>query len=80
MGGDCLIAHRVDAIGEHVQIDILVAQQKRVVARFRHRLLTRFYGEQIEFLHHAHFVHFERELYSRIQFDFAHVVVFLHLF
>ncbi|MPM80597.1 hypothetical protein SDC9_127647 [bioreactor metagenome] len=78
--GNGLIAHRVDpAVGEHVQIDILISQQKCVVARRCHRFLPRFHGKQVQLLHHAHFVHLERELFSRKQFYFAHCNDFLHL-
>ena len=76
--GCLLVAHGVyTAVGEHVQKDILVAQQKCVVARFGHRLLPRFHRQEVKFLHYAHLVHFKGELLARKEFYFAHSLGFL---
>ncbi|MPN05466.1 hypothetical protein SDC9_152716 [bioreactor metagenome] len=63
--GGLLVAHGVDAaVGEHIQKDILVAQQKRIVARGCHRFVPFLNRQKVEFLHDANLVHFEGELFS----------------
>ena len=60
-----IIAHGVDAaVGQHIQIDVTVLQQERIVPGLRDGLQTIFNGDQSEFLDNADLVHLERNSLS----------------
>ena len=72
-GGLLLVAHGVHAaVGQHVHEDILVLQQEGVVACFGDRREALLHRNEIEFLHNANLVHFERNLFAAEEFDVCH--------
>ncbi len=72
-GGELPVTHGVHAaVGEHVQVDVAVLQQKRVVASFGNRLEPSLDGHQIQLLHDADLVHFEGQGLAGEQFDVGH--------
>ena len=62
-GGHLIVAHGVHArVGEHVHEYVSVLQQECVVAGLFDFFQTFFHRKQVQFLHHAHLVHFHRNL------------------
>ena len=61
------VRHTVDAgIGEHIHVNIFVLQQEGIVTGFLDALEALFYGEEGEFLDHAHLVHLQGDLILRL--------------
>ena len=68
-----LVAHGVDAaVGQHVEIDIAVLQQKRVVAGFIQSLKATLDRRQAQLLNNADLVHLQRDFLAGIEFDVGH--------
>jgi len=59
--GELLVAHRVDAaVGQHVEVDVAVLEQKGVVASLAQRRESTLDGHQVELLDDPHLVHLQR--------------------
>lgn len=78
MAANCrqLIAFHA-AVGQHVQIDVPVLQQERVVPGLLRGLPPALNGSQIELLNDAHLVHLEGQVFAGEQSDVGHGGLFL---
>ena len=70
-GRHLAVGHAVHAgIGDHIQVDVPVLEQERVVSGLLDAFEALFNGEEGEFLDDTHLVHLERDLVLRlVEFD-----------